>query len=240
MPSTPALHLELLSRTWTLVDNLFSVYEAQAQLVNILDRQARIALAAAALKRGPTPPTEYFERIWAYNMLTEALTAGAFRPQGVTVDEYRALLTPLLARSTTELQRRFQQQHAFLTTYRDIVMAYRHGRAVFPIKLTLDGTTLHLERSTDTFTVFRGNTVTQLTMDDAYHEELARIRDLTARDLANLTALYDATRTMLESYLQYLEHPGDHRYEGPRPWILFTDPTTAAEERVASAYHRGA
>jgi hypothetical protein len=220
--------------------HLFSVYELQAEGIDTLDADRRRRLMGAALTRGRTPPRDYFERIWLYNLLNEALETGQLHVKNVAIAQYTPLLAGLLDRSVGELQTRFKQQHDFLMRYEPIVMAYRHGRTVFPVKLTMTATDGTIERSPSTFTAFRGpSAAVELTMDEAYHSELSAIREITKRDLKNLTTLYQATDHLLAIFLNFLDHPTTELYRGPFLWILIAQPETEDERRVLEAYQRG-
>lgn len=245
-----ALEIERLSRTWMLVDNLLGVYTVVANQMNLRTTAARFQVARLVSQEVETPPPSFFDRVWLYEALREGILSGEIRVRDVTPVEYMSSLQPLLDRTIGRLTARYAAQRRFRQRYEALAMSHRHGRVAFQLAITsrqdVETVNISFDPTTDRVIAIRpsvdeaGTTVVdELTADDAYHDEIENVLEITTGDIENYAHVISAIETAAPGFLEMLEH-GSTRRPGPRPpWILLAAPYDEEELRVATGFTEG-
>jgi hypothetical protein len=246
---TTARRLDATCHAWTLCDNLLSIYETLKEKINITQESQRRAIQSRVGSRTITPKIRFHKAIWLYHLLTK-LPDDVFERADVDRSHAEPILNRLIERSCATLQEQYAAIATYHRKYRDIASAYKHGRAVFPLRVTFEtqptGTSrLNVHADHGVATVFQRNpdgteTVTEFTPDEESETDLQGILRIATEQLPRLRTYVGSMRTSCEAYIKWLE-AGQPQGVGPGPtFCFFAEPYTPEEEALMQALRREA
>jgi hypothetical protein len=239
---TTARWLDVVCHTWTLADNLLSIYETLANKINIAQESQRQQIQARLGGRTSTPRLRFHKTVWLYSILT-MIPDDALMRAGIDPTNAKRILDTLIKRSLTRLQADFETIATYHKTYAGIAASYKHGRATYPLTITLtdldpDGIRhLNLEHDASRISILQPKrdgaiTISELTIDQATRDDVDRVRRVAANQLPRLLTFAIETAATTIEWIKRLD-AGDltGRMPGFR-FSFFAEPYTPEEEDV--------
>jgi hypothetical protein len=232
--------LDLVCSLWTLVENLLAAYEAVVNKLDIKGATDRLNVQSRVGGRTAPPGIRFHKSIWFYRSLLSAPDE-EFLQRRLDPQVCRRILRRLIERSCTFLQNDYQRLREFRERYEPFATAYKHGRAVFHLRLT--------EKSTDEFTLSHDDevltafeldqekgteTVVQLTVDEDVEAECGDVLGILEDQIPRLRSFVDSLADATKGLAEWLE---EGRPEGGRTTIVlnfFVDYTPEEAALLAS------
>jgi hypothetical protein len=137
-------YLDLICSAWTLVENLLAAYEAVVNRLEIKGASDRVKIQSRVGGRTAPPKIKFHKSIWFYRSLVE-IPDQEFLARGLDPRKAHRTLEVLIKRSCAFLQQDYKRIREFRERYEPFATAYKHGRAVFHLRLS--------GQSTDEFTL---------------------------------------------------------------------------------------
>ncbi len=246
---TAARRLDATCHAWTLCDNLLSIYETLAGKINITQESQRRAIQTRVGSR-TTPKIRFHKAIWLYHLLTK-LPDDVFERAGVDRSHAEPILNRLIERSCATLQDQYATIATYHRKYRDIASAYKHGRALFPLRVSFETdqatgqSRLNLHVDHNVVTALQRNadateTATTFLPDPESEQDLKGILRIAAEQLPRLRTYLASMKNSCEAYIKWLE-AGKPRGVGPGPtFCFFAEDYTPEEEALIQALRRKA
>lgn len=209
--TAPHAWMEALHATWVLTENLLAAFELLANPDDFDARtDARRKAAWSRLRdRDAKKRGKFVKKTWGYPVINTPALDDLYLSRGLTVDRGRAAALSLAARSAAYLESVLGQLQAFHRHYEDPCTAFKHGRAIFSLAVSVqrgvsgEVTGLNLKRDEGALTSIvleqSQARLAELRIDDELKEEvestLTSVRSLVERQAnrcAEMVALMEA------------------------------------------------
>src|SRR5262249_4695242 len=157
----------------------------------------------------------------------------------------------LIERSCATLQGQYATIATYHRKYRDIASAYKHGRALFPIRVTFEAdeatgqSRLNLHVDHTVVTALQRNpdnteTATTFMPDEESERDINGVLRIAAEQLPRLRTYVASIKKSCEAYIEWLE-AGMPQGVGPGPtFCFFAEPYNPEEEALMQALRRRA
>lgn len=235
-----AVFLDLLCSVWTLVENLLAAYEAVVNKLEIKGASDRINVQSRVGGRTTPPGVRFHKSIWFYRSILETPDQ-EFLARGLDPQKSRRTLEGLIERSCAFLQQDYQRLREFRERYEPFATAYKHGRAVFHLRLAeqsaAEFTLSHHDKALTVFDIDEKSgteTVVELEVDDEAEADCRGALEILENQIPRLKSYFDSLVEACKGYAEWLE---EGQPEGQRTTVylnFFVDFTPEEAALLAS------
>ena len=203
--------LDLICNAWTLVENLLGAYEAVANKLEIKGASDRVDIQSRVGGRTTPPGIRFHKSLWFYRSLLETPDE-EFLTRGLDPPKSRKTLEGLIGRSCALLQQYYQRLREFHERYEPFATAYKHGRAVFHLRLNRKSADeFTLSNDDKVLTVFEidekngTETVVELEIDDEAETDCHDVLEILEDQIPRLKSFFDSVVDASRGYAEWLE-----------------------------------